>query len=58
MVCCSVVDPEPDMVGSALFVRIRIRIVTEKTDPGSIKAGKKRNKKWIISMIYNILKLV
>ena len=34
-----VVDPDPDPVVSASFGRIRIRIVTEKTDPERIRVA-------------------
>ena len=30
---------DPDLVGSAFFFRIRIRIVTEKTDPERIRVA-------------------
>ena len=48
----SVVDPDP--VGSALFGRNRIRIVTEKTDPGSIKGSQTKGDKQIC-FNYNFL---
>ena len=47
----SVVDPDP--VGSASFGRNRIRIVMEKTDPGSIKNS--QNKGGKIFVFYNFL---
>ena len=48
----SVVDPDPDPVGSASFGWIQIRIVREKTDPGSINSSQdKGNKK----LVYNFL---
>ena len=43
----SVVDLDP--VRSALFGWIRIRIVTEKTDPGSIKGSQNKEDKNVYS---------
>ena len=58
MVQDSVVDPDRDPVRSALFGRISI--VTEKTDPGSIKGSQNKGYKtcffiqfFIIIIIYN-----
>ena len=35
----------PDLVGSALFGRIWIRIVMEKTEPGSTKGSQNKGQK-------------
>ena len=49
----SVVDPDSDPhylagSGSALFGRIRIRTVTERTDTGSIKGSQNKGDKTIL----------
>ena len=43
-----------DPVGSALFCRIRIRIVTGKTDPGSIKGMPKRGTNKLFCFFHNL----
>ena len=50
----SVVDPDP--VGSALFGRIRIRTVMEKTDPGFIKTSQNKGDKKVVD--YNFIRFI